>query len=43
MLFMNVQRNVVHMQHMSSLLPIHNQKSWKTNVYGLSKDHEARL
>jgi hypothetical protein len=42
MLLVNVQRNMDHMQHVQSLLLIHNQKSKKMSMSNLSKDHKAR-
>jgi hypothetical protein len=42
MLLVSVQRNVDHMQHMRSLLLIHNEKSQKMNMSNLNRNHEAR-
>jgi hypothetical protein len=38
MLLVNVQRNVEHMQHMPSLLLIHNQRSQKMSMSSFNRD-----
>jgi hypothetical protein len=43
MLFVNVQKNVDHMQHMPFLLLIHNQRNRKTSMSYFSKDHKVGL